>query len=88
MCRAQAPGQLSALPELVGRVYRIDVSAGKTVKAVETLHQDGLTIERIKRDGKALDPAPDLVLLLNDVVLVVGRREAVVAFGANGSEIA
>ena len=85
---AQAPGQLSALPELVGRVYKIDVSAGKTVKAVETLHQDGLTIERIKRDGKALDPTPDLVLKLNDVVLVVGRREAVVAFGSNGSEIA
>jgi putative transport protein len=81
-------GQIRALPELVGRAYKIDVSAGKTVKAVETQHQDMLTIERIKRDGKNLDPTPDLALQLNDEVLVVGRREAVVAFGANGNEIA
>jgi putative transport protein len=83
-----APGQLSALPEMVGRAYKIDVSAGKTVKAVETQHQDLLTIERIKRDGQQLDPAPDLVLKPDDVVLVVGRREAVVAFGASGGEVA
>ncbi|MFM0649424.1 aspartate-alanine antiporter [Paraburkholderia bryophila] len=83
-----AAGQIRALPELVGRAYRIDVSAGKTVKAVETLHQDMLTVEKIKRDGKAVDPTPDLTLQLNDEVLVVGRREAVVAFGANGNEIA
>ncbi|MEZ0602711.1 aspartate-alanine antiporter [Paraburkholderia sp. IW21] len=81
-------GQIRALPELVGRAYKIDVSAGKTIKAVETQHQDMLTIERIKRDGKNLDPTPDLALQLDDEVLVVGRREAVVAFGANGSEIA
>jgi putative transport protein len=83
-----APGQLSALPEMVGRAYKIDVSAGKTVKAVETQHQDMLTIERIKRDGQQLDPTPDLVLKPDDVVLVVGRREAVVAFGASGGEVA
>ena len=81
-------GQIRALPELVGRAYKIDVSAGKTVKAVETQHQDMLTIERIRRDGKNLEPTPDLALQLNDEVLVMGRREAVVAFGANGNEIA
>jgi putative transport protein len=85
---ARGPGQILALPELVGRAYKIDVSAGKTVKAVETLHEDFLTIERIKRDGKTLEPTPDLVLQPDDVVLVVGRREAVVAFGANGNEVA
>jgi putative transport protein len=85
---ARGPGQLLALPELVGRAYRIDVSAGKTVKQVETLHRDMLTIERVKRGGHTLDPTPDLVLDLDDVVLVVGRREAVVEFGANGSEVA
>jgi putative transport protein len=85
---ARGPGQLAALPELVGRAYKIDVSAGKTVKAVETLHEDYLTIERIKRDGKTLEPTPDLMLKHDDVVLVVGRREAVVAFGANGNEVA
>ena len=85
---SRGPGQILALPELVGRAYKIDVSAGKTVKAVETLHEDYLTIERIKRDGKTLEPTPDLVLQPDDVVLVVGRREAVVAFGANGNEVA
>jgi putative transport protein len=81
-------GQIRALPELVGRAYKIDVSAGKTVKAVETQHQDMLTIEKIKRDGQQLDPTPDLVLKPDDVVLVVGRREAVVEFGASGGEVA
>jgi putative transport protein len=85
---ARGPGQLLALPELVGRAYRIDVSAGKTVKQVETLHRDMLTIERVKRGGHTLDPTPDLVLDHDDVVLVVGRREAVVEFGSNGSEVA
>src|SRR6201996_2261461 len=83
-----APGQLSAVPEMVARPYKIDVSAGKTAKAVETQHQDMLTIERLKRDGQQLDPTPDLVLKPDDVVLVVGRREAVVAFGASGGEVA
>ncbi|MDE1183434.1 aspartate-alanine antiporter [Paraburkholderia sp.] len=85
---SHAPGQLAAMPELVGRAYRIDVSAGKTVKAIETQHQDLLTIERVKRDGKPLEPTPDLVLNHDDIVLVVGRRDGVVAFGANGSEVA
>ncbi|CAH2786559.1 MAG: Putative transport protein [uncultured Paraburkholderia sp.] len=85
---SRAPGQLVALPELVGRAYRIDFSAGKTVKEVETLHRDLLTIERVKRSGHALDPTPDLILAPDDVVLVVGRREAVIDFGANGSEVA
>lgn len=33
-----APGQLSALPEMVGRAYKIDVSAGKTVKEIGRAH--------------------------------------------------
>jgi len=85
---SRGPGQLPALPELIGRAYRIDVSAGKSVKQVETLHRDLLTIERVKRGGHMLDPAPDLILEPDDVVLVVGRREAVVEFGSNGSEVA
>lgn len=85
---ARAPGQVSALPEMVGREYRIDFSAGKTVKDVETLHEDLMTIEQVKRGGQKMDPAPDLVLQPDDEVLVVGHREAVVAFGAKGNEIA
>ncbi|MGF6807974.1 putative transport protein [Paraburkholderia sp. Clong3] len=81
------PGQVSALPELIGRAYRIDFSAGKSVQAVESLHGEGLTIERIKRGGQQIEPKPDFVLQPGDIVLVVGRREAVVAFGAKGNEV-
>ncbi|OLL32943.1 aspartate-alanine antiporter [Burkholderia sp. SRS-W-2-2016] len=84
---SHGPGQVLALPELVGRAYKIDFSAGKTVQAVESLHEEGLTIERIKRGGQPVEPAPDVVLQADDIVLVVGRREAVVAFGANGNEV-
>ncbi|MBB5466598.1 aspartate-alanine antiporter [Paraburkholderia sp. CI2] len=83
----RGPGQVSALPELIGRAYRIDFSAGKSVQAVESLHGEGLTIERIKRGGQQIEPKPDFVLQPGDIVLVVGRREAVVAFGAKGNEV-
>jgi putative transport protein len=83
----RGPGQVSALPELIGRAYRIDFSAGKTVQAVESLHGENLTIERIKRGGQQLEPKPELVLQPDDIVLVVGRREAVVEFGAKGNEV-
>src|SRR6201996_3737483 len=72
---AHAPGQLSALPEMVGRAYKVQTGAGQTVKAVESLHEDMLTIERIKRAGHAIEPTPDFTLQDGDVVLVVGRRE-------------
>ncbi|MEX3894739.1 aspartate-alanine antiporter [Paraburkholderia sp. BR10954] len=83
----RGPGQVAALPELVGRAYRIDFSAGKSVQAVESLHGEGLTIERVKRGNQQIEPKPDFVLQPDDIVLVVGRREAVVAFGAKGNEV-
>ncbi|MEX3809374.1 aspartate-alanine antiporter [Paraburkholderia sp. BR13439] len=83
----RGPGQVAALPELVGRAYRIDFSAGKSVQAVESLHGEGLTIERVKRGTQQIEPKPDFVLQPDDIVLVVGRREAVVAFGAKGNEV-
>ena len=46
-----------------------------------------MTIERIRVTARTLSRHP-IVLAANDVVLVVGRREGVVAFGANGNEIA
>ncbi|NVH72714.1 aspartate-alanine antiporter [Paraburkholderia sp. JPY432] len=83
----RGPGQVAALPELVGRAYRIDFSAGKSVQAVESLHGEDLTIERVKRGNQQIEPKPDFVLQPDDIVLVVGRREAVVAFGAKGNEV-
>lgn len=75
---ARAPGERAALPELVGRAYRVGPAAGRTVKDVELAQQDHFSIERIRRGGNALEPQPDVVLQSGDVVMLVGRREAVV----------
>jgi putative transport protein len=86
---AQAAGQLSALPEMVGRAYRVGTGAGRKVSEIELSQNDLFTIERIRRGGKALEPTPDLVLEKDDVVLVVGRREGVVGlWNVIGDELA
>jgi aspartate-alanine antiporter len=87
------PGQTSALPELVGRAYRVSGigggAAGRTVAEVELAEADMITVERIRRAGKALDPRPDVMLLADDIVLVVGRREVMVVAASHiGEEVA
>jgi len=68
-----------ALPELVGRIYRIDAASGSTVAAIESSAQGGaITIERIKRKGKIIGVDPGSKLQSGDLVLVVGRRAGVV----------
>ncbi|KXV12391.1 aspartate-alanine antiporter [Caballeronia megalochromosomata] len=85
------PGQISVLPALVGRAYRVtrDGAAGRTVAHIEVDDQDMITVERIRRAGRLLEPAPDFVLEAGDVVLVVGRREVMVGAAAHiGEEVA
>ena len=85
----QAAGQLLALPEVVGRAYRVGTGAGRKISEIELAQKDMITIERIRRGGKVLEPAPDLVLEAHDVVLVVGRREGVVGlWSLIGDELA
>ncbi len=68
-----------ALPELVGRIYRIDAASGSTVAAIESSAQgSAITIERIKRKGKIIGVDPGSKLQSGDLVLVVGRRAGVV----------
>jgi putative transport protein len=89
---AHGPGQSAALPELVGRAYRVSMAggaAGRTVAQVELAESDMITVERIRRAGKALDPRPDVMLLADDIVLVVGRREVMVVAASHiGEEVA
>jgi AspT/YidE/YbjL antiporter-like protein len=73
------PGQTSALPVLVGRAFRVLGGGGRTVAQIETSEQDMITIERIRRAGKPLEPRPDVMLEAGDIVLIVGRREVMVA---------
>jgi aspartate-alanine antiporter len=75
-----ADGQTSALPLLVGRVLRVERAAGMSVMGVEKLAAQGVTVRRLRRAGEDFAPEPDEVLHAGDVILVVGRREAIVGF--------
>jgi putative transport protein len=115
---AHGAGQTAALPELVGRAYRVtggngavaraggadagglaikaasgeggvNGAAGRTVAEIEMAESDMITIERIRRAGKAMEPRPDVMLQADDIVLVVGRREVMVTAASNiGEEVA
>ncbi|WP_321783528.1 aspartate-alanine antiporter [Paraburkholderia sp. J94] len=78
---ASGPGQITALPELFGRVFRVEAGAGQTVRQLEAAEKDFVAIEKIRRAGKVLDSTPDFVLSRDDIVLVVGRREQMVEVG-------
>ena len=82
------PGESTATPEIVGRLYRIGSAAAGTTLAAQEATYPGITFERLKRSGKLLDTAPSTALAAGDIVLVVGRRDAVVpAAAALGDEI-
>ncbi|AOY00143.1 aspartate-alanine antiporter [Jeongeupia sp. USM3] len=71
------PGQLAAVPQLVGRVYRVEKAAGRTVGEIEQSSTPPTTIERVKRAGQIIAASAELVLSQDDIVLLVGRRTAV-----------
>lgn len=74
------PGETPALPDLVGRLFRVERAAGRTVAEVEADAKGAvISIERVKRDNALLGLQPDLRLEERDIVLVVGRRAGVVA---------
>lgn len=74
-------GEQLAAPEVVGRLYRAGPGAGRTVAEIEALAPDGMavTVERIKRDGQIIPAQADLKLHATDIVLLAGRRAAVLA---------
>ncbi|BCQ27331.1 aspartate-alanine antiporter (plasmid) [Caballeronia sp. NK8] len=85
---SRGPGQLAALPELVGRAFRVGPAAGRKVSEIEMAAQDFVSVEKIRRAGKEIEPGPDVVLAADDIVLVVGRREGMVPVAPRiGTEI-
>ncbi|WP_144578757.1 aspartate-alanine antiporter [Agrobacterium sp. DE0009] len=85
--RIYGVGEQPAAPDLVGRLYRVNALAGKTVSEIERL-VPGLTVERLKRGGSIIGLNPNEILQLDDVILVVGRRAAIVgAVPSLGTEI-
>jgi aspartate-alanine antiporter len=82
-------GERLAAPALVGRAFRIGPAAGVAVGAFEAQYGHNLTIEQIERRGARMAVAPDVALAPDDLVLVNGRREALVAAAPTlGDEIA
>jgi aspartate-alanine antiporter len=75
-------GEYAATPDLVGRIYRIDSAAGRTVGEVEAGAALPISIERVKREGALIGAEPSLKLQAGDIVLVVGRRAGVVGLSS------
>jgi putative transport protein len=75
-------GEYAATPDLVGRIYRIDSAAGRTVGEIEAGAALPISIERVKRDGALIGAEPSLTLQAGDIVLVVGRRAGVVGLSS------
>lgn len=75
-----ASGQEEAAPSLVGRIYELVADPKRTVADIENANPaTTITVERVKRGGKFIEVSPDLMLAQGDIVLAVGRRDAVVA---------
>ncbi|MFT4020017.1 MAG: aspartate-alanine antiporter [Acinetobacter sp.] len=81
------PGQELAMPEIVGRIYKVSSASGQSIAELEN-KQPSVTIEKLKRNDKFIDIAPEIILQTDDIVLIVGRRANVVAVAdAIGSEL-
>ncbi|WP_434583662.1 aspartate-alanine antiporter [Klebsiella sp. R390] len=76
------PGQEAAAPDLVGRIFQLPANTSTTVEALEQITEVAITIERVKRDKQVLEPSPEMQLQPGDIVLVVGKRPAVVTAAA------
>lgn len=76
-------GESFAINELIGRLYRLDNPDIKTVKDVEkNISNFPLTVEKIKRGNAILPIKTDLLLKTGDILLLVGKRDAIAAIDA------
>ncbi|MEX3824695.1 aspartate-alanine antiporter, partial [Paraburkholderia sp. BR14262] len=81
-------GQRLALAPLEGRAFKVGPAAGAAVAAFEARFGNNVTIEYVLREGRQLDANAQSVLQPGDIVLIAGRREAVIeAAGSLGEEM-
>lgn len=71
-------GESDGLPALVGRAFWAGPAAGTRVRDFELAYGDSLTVERIRRAGKLLDDTAQRVIETGDILLLFGRRNAVI----------
>jgi len=80
--KVYGPGEQSAAPDLVGRLFRVEQSAGQTVAELESQVGVAVSVERIKHEGSLVGVEPRVKLERGDVVLLVGRRAGLVDLAA------
>ncbi|MTH79239.1 aspartate-alanine antiporter [Paracoccus aestuariivivens] len=86
--KVYGPGEEAALPSLVGRVFKVGQGGMRSVAELEGVGDHNLTVEKVMRDGKLVQVDPALQLQSGDEILVVGRRDKVVALGPQfGTEV-
>lgn len=72
------PGEQPALPDLIGRVYRVERSAGRTVEDITHSLPASATVEEVRRGDRNLPPEAALRVREGDLLVLVGRRAALV----------
>ncbi|STQ74112.1 aspartate-alanine antiporter [Hafnia alvei] len=77
--RSYGFGEAPALPNIVGRVFKVTSAVGMTISQLEKSATEGkITVERLKRSGAIIGLSSETILEQGDVILVVGRRSSVV----------
>ncbi|WP_244807737.1 MULTISPECIES: aspartate-alanine antiporter [Caballeronia] len=85
---ALGTGQTPAAPPLAGRELRVTAAAGLTVGDLEKRFRDNISVQRVQRDRSVIKPQAAVMLKAGDLVVVGGRREALVeAIPAIGEEV-
>ncbi|MBD0734960.1 aspartate-alanine antiporter [Streptomyces sp. CBMA29] len=69
------------LPGMVGRTFLVTLADGRTVGDLEAGLGGRVTVEGIRRGSATITPAPEVELILSDLVMVVGRRANTIEAG-------
>jgi len=70
-------GSVAALPDLVGRVYRVGRHHGQTAQALQRKLGSGVIIYAVDHGNNQLPSSPTVLLGRDDLVHLVGRRAAI-----------
>lgn len=74
------PNQDFAVQSFISRIYQYTKQTAMLVEKFEKTNK-GVTIERLKRGSHLLDVCPTVKIKKHDRLLIVGRRDAVIAAG-------
>ncbi|MFL1379798.1 aspartate-alanine antiporter [Nocardiopsis protaetiae] len=77
--RDRVDGETPALPDLVGRAYRVERSDGRSVEEIHASLNGHSTVEEVRRGDQTVKrPGPEFRVRTGDLLVLVGRRAALV----------